>query len=146
MALKKKSSDAWIALSVIACSIVLFFALSFGLGGRVFVSEGRPVLVRSYDITGIKVSSQVKFAGAPAGSVTGIRVLTAAERAADPGNVLELTLRIAGEVPPMPTRTAQVSIAADTLLSDKFVLIQDGIPEHRCSGRGGTERRHSHHI
>ncbi len=127
MALKKKSSDAWIALSVIACSIVLFFALSFGLGGRVFVSEGRPVLVRFHDITGIKVSSQVKFAGAPAGSVTGIRVLTAAERAADPGNVLELTLRIAGEVPPL-TRTAEVSIAADTLLSDKFVQIQDGIP------------------
>ena len=109
---------------MIACSIVLFAALALGLSGRVFVSDGRHVLVRFHDITGIKVSSQVKFAGAPAGSVTGIRMLTAAERAADPANVLELTLHIAGDVPPL-TRTAQVSIAADTLLSDKFVLIQD---------------------
>lgn len=133
--MKKKSSDAWIALSVIVCSVVLFFALSFGLGGRVFVSEGRTVLVRFHDVTGIKVSSQVKFAGAPAGAVSGIRILTAAEREADPGNALELTLRLAGDVPPL-TRRAHVSIAADTLLSDKFLLIQNEDPAAPLLAKG----------
>lgn len=125
--MKKKPSDAWIALSVIACSIVLFLALSFGLEGKVFVRESRMVRVRFPDITGIKVSSQVKFAGASAGTVSGIRILTAAEREKDRRNAIELTLHIAGTVPPL-TAGAHVSVSADTLLSDKFVLIQNENP------------------
>jgi len=121
---KKKASDAWIAVSVIACSIVLFVALAMGLKGRVFVHQGHTVRVRFHDITGIKVSSQVKFAGAPAGSVSGARMLTAAERAADPAHLVEITLDLFPDVPAL-TKNAHVSITADTLLSDKFVLLQD---------------------
>ena len=122
--MKKKASDAWIAVSVIACSIVLFVALALGLSGRVLVHEGHAVRVRFHDITGIKVSSQVKFAGAPAGSVSSARMLTSAERKTDPDHLVEITLNLFREVPPL-TKTARVSIAADTLLSDKFVLVQD---------------------
>lgn len=128
--LKKKASDSWIALSVIASSIVLFIALALGLSGRVLGHDGRHIHVRFHDVTGIKVSSQVKFAGAPAGAVSGIRMLTAAERAADPKNVVEITLNLFHEVPQL-SKNVRVSIAADTLLSDKFVLLQDegnGIP------------------
>lgn len=121
---KKKASDSWIALSVIASSIVLFIALALGLSGRVLVHDGRFVCVRFHDVTGIKVSSQVKFAGAPAGSVSGIRMLTATERAADPRNLVEVTLNLFQDVPQL-SKNARVSIAADTLLSDKFVLVQD---------------------
>ena len=122
--MKTKASDAWIAVSVIACSIVLFIALAMGLSGRVLVRDGHPVRVRFHDITGIKVSSQVKFAGAPAGSVSGARMLTAAERMSDPNNLVEITLNLLRDVPPL-TKNARASIAADTLLSDKFVLVQD---------------------
>jgi ABC-type transporter Mla subunit MlaD len=122
--LKKRASDAWIAISVIACSIVLFIALALGLSGRVLVNEGRAVRVRFHDITGVKVSSQVKFAGAPAGSVAAARMLTAAERASDPNHLVEITLNLIRDVPPL-TKNAKVSVAADTLLSDKFVLVQD---------------------
>jgi len=122
--LKKKASDAWIAVSVIASSIVLFAALALGLSGRVLVHDGHAVHVRFHDITGIKVSSQVKYAGAPAGSVSGARMLTAAERKTDPDHLVEITLTLLRDVPPL-TKTARVSIAADTLLSDKFVLVQD---------------------
>lgn len=122
--MKKSASDAWIAVSVIACSIVLFLALAFGLNGRVLMHDGHVVRVRFHDITGIKVSSQVKFAGAPAGSVTGARMLTAAERTSDPDHLVEVTLTLARDVPPL-TKAAKVSIAADTLLSDKFVHIED---------------------
>jgi len=122
--LKKKASDSWVALSVIACSIVLFIALAMGLSGRVLVPDGHTVHVRFRDITGIKVSSQVKYAGAPAGSVSVARMLTTAERKADPGHLVEITLNLVRDVPPL-TQAAQVSIAADTLLSDKFVEVQD---------------------
>ena len=122
--MKKKASDAWIAVSVIACSIVLFIALALGLSGRVLVHDGHAVRVRFHDITGIKVSSQVKYAGAPAGSVSGARMLTAAERKTDPDHLVEVTLNLLHDVPPL-TKSARVSIAADTLLSDKFVLVQD---------------------
>ncbi|MEI8310405.1 MAG: MlaD family protein [Verrucomicrobiota bacterium] len=122
--MKNRASDSWIAISVIACSIVLFIALALGLSGRVLVREGHAVRVRFHDITGIKVSSQVKFAGAPAGSVSGARMLTAAERAVDPDHLVEITLSLFRDVPPL-TKNARVSIAADTLLSDKFVQLQD---------------------
>ncbi len=122
--MKKRAADAWIAVSVIASSIVLFAALALGLSGRVLVHDGHAVRVRFHDITGIKVSSQVKYAGAPAGSVSGARMLTAAERKTDPDHLVEVTLTLLRDVPPL-TKTARVSIAADTLLSDKFVLVQD---------------------
>ena len=122
--MKKKASDAWIAVSVIACSIVLFIALALGLSGRVLVHDGHAVRVRFHDITGIKVSSHVKYAGAPAGSVSGARMLTASERKTDPDHLVEVTLNLLRDVPPL-TKSARVSIAADTLLSDKFVLVQD---------------------
>lgn len=123
--MKKKASDSWIAVSVILTSIVLFVALALGLSGRVLVRDGREVHVRFHDITGIKVSSHVKFAGAPAGAVSGVRMLNASERLADPYHLVEITLNLLRDVPPL-TKNAKVSIAADTLLSDKFILVQDG--------------------
>ena len=122
--MKKKASDVWVAGSVIASSVVLFIALGLGLSGRVLVHDGHTVRVWFHDITGIKVSSQVKFAGAPAGSVSGARMLTAAERLKDPDHLVEITLSLFRDVPPL-TKNARASIAADTLLSDKFVLLQD---------------------
>ncbi|MFZ4775098.1 MAG: MlaD family protein [Terrimicrobiaceae bacterium] len=109
---------------MIVCSILLFIALALGLSGKVLIADGHTVRVRFHDITGIKVSSQVKFAGAPAGSVSGVRMLTAAERSRDPQHLVEVTLNLFPDVPPL-TKRAHVSIAADTLLSDKFVLLQD---------------------
>jgi len=122
--LKKRASDSWIAISVIGCSIVLFAALALGLSSRFLVPHGRSVRVHFPDVTGIKASSQVKYAGAHAGVVSEVRILTAAERSADPENLVAITLTLFPDVPPL-SKAARVSIAADTLLSDKFVLIQD---------------------
>ncbi len=122
--MNKRASDWWIAISVIVCSIALFAALALGLSGRVFIAGGHTVRVRFQDVTGVKVSSQVKYAGAPAGTVSGVRMLTATERAADPGHLVEVALNILPDVPAL-TKSVQVSIAADTLLSDKFILLED---------------------
>ncbi len=123
--LKKKSGDRLVALSVIACSVALFIALALGLSGQTFVRGGHSLRVRFPDVTGIMVSSRVKFAGAPVGAVSQIRILSPAERQADAPNLVEVTLLIQKDVPPLPN-DARISIAADTLLSDKFVLINGG--------------------
>lgn len=122
--LKKKAGDAWIALSVVACSVVLLIALALGLSGRSFVPNGQKLRVRFHDITGVQVSSQVKYAGAPAGTVSDIRMLTLEERTTSPANLVEVTLSLTPQVPPV-TKNAVVSIASDTLLSDKFVLVSE---------------------
>jgi len=125
--LKKKSGDRLVALSVIACSVALLIALALGLSGQTFIRGGQSMRVRFPDVTGIMVSSRVKFAGAPVGTVSQIRILSPAERKADSPNLVEVTLLIHKDVPPLPN-DARISIAADTLLSDKFVLINGGSP------------------
>lgn len=124
---KKRNSDLVVAGSVIICSVVLLIALAMGLSGKSLINGGRTVKVRFHDMTGVKVSSAVKYAGAPAGTVSAVRILTAQERAADPANLVEVTLSIHREVPPLDSGT-KISIAADTILSDKFILISDGAP------------------
>lgn len=121
--MSSKTSDVWVALSVVFSSLVLLAALSLGLSGWSFGS-GDIVRVRFHDVTGIKTSSGVKFAGAPAGRVTGLRILTSAERQSDPQHLIEMELRLSSAVPAL-SKNAQISIAADTLLSDKFVLVSD---------------------
>ena len=123
--LKKKSGDSWVALSVIACSIVLLIALALGLSGATFVHDARRVRVRFPDVTGIIVSSRVKYAGAPAGTVSALRILGASERKEASPNLVEVTLLLHPDVLPL-SKDVQISIAADTLLSDKFILINGG--------------------
>lgn len=132
-------SDWVVALAVIACSAVLFCALAFALTGRTFSSSSRLVQVNFHDVTGIKASSIVKYAGAAAGTVSQVRMLTPGERAAtgDPRNAVQITLALNENVPPLP-KDIEVTVAADTLLSDKFVLLSGGSPATGTLATGAT--------
>ena len=79
--MKKNLSDYLVALSVIACSIVLLAALTFALSGYRLKKPARTLQIQYEDVTGIKIHSEVRYAGAPAGRVIAMRHLTAAERA-----------------------------------------------------------------
>lgn len=120
--MKKGLSDAWVAVSVIACSVVLFVSLALALSGNFIVPGASHVRVRFPDVTGINVSSQVRYGGARAGIVSHVRMLTAQERAEDPKNLVEITLKLSPDVPPL-TKDTSVTISSETLLSDKFVLL-----------------------
>ena len=65
--MKKNLSDYLVALSVIACSIVLLAALTFALSGYRLKKPSRTLQIQYEDVTGIKVHSEVRYAGAPAG-------------------------------------------------------------------------------
>src|SRR5438132_11655577 len=78
--MKKNLSDYLVALSVIACSIVLLAALTFALSGFRLKKPARTLQIQYEDVTGIKVHSEVRSAGAHARHVIAMRHLTAAER------------------------------------------------------------------
>ena len=125
--MKNRNFNEWgVALAVIACSVVLFLALAFALSGTMISRPDRVVKANFPDITGISIGSKVKFAGANAGKVSGIRVLTLEERAKDPNplNAVQITLALEDNLS-LPSDTT-VSVSADTLLSDKFVLLSGG--------------------
>jgi ABC-type transporter Mla subunit MlaD len=126
----KRFGDWAIALTVIACSAVLFFALVFALQGNPFANPSRTLRAQFPDITGIQSSSLVKYAGAVAGSVHAVRMLTPEERAAssNPANAIEIIIALNPNVPALSDGLV-ASVAADTLLSDKFVLLSGGNPK-----------------
>jgi ABC-type transporter Mla subunit MlaD len=64
--MKRALSDYLVALFVIACSIVLLAALTFALSGYRLKKPTRMLQINYEDVTGIKVNSEVRYAGAPA--------------------------------------------------------------------------------
>src|SRR5215831_337196 len=80
--MKKNLSDYHIALSVVACSVVLLAALTIALSGYQLKKPTRTLQIKYEDVTGVKVNSEVRYAGAPAGRVIAMRHLTAKEREA----------------------------------------------------------------
>src|SRR6059036_468602 len=127
--MKKNLSDYLVALSVIACSIVLLAALTFALSGYRLKKPARTLQIQYEDVTGIKVHSEVRYAGAPAGRVIAMRHLTAAERAKlnNTKDAVIVTVELDDGIPPLPVDVT-ATLSADTLLAPKFVALSAGTP------------------
>ena len=127
--MKRNVSDYLVALSVIACSIVLLAALTFALSGYRLKKPTRTLQINYEDVTGIKVNSEVRYAGAPAGRVIAMRHLTAKERqaSANTKDAVRVTASLDEGIPPLPTDVT-ASLSSDTLLSPKFVALSAGTP------------------
>jgi ABC-type transport system involved in resistance to organic solvents, periplasmic component len=125
----KKLGDTATAATVVVCSAIMLVALAFALGGNPFRAPGRTLRTQFTDITGIQQSSLVKYAGAPAGTVHSIRMLSPSERTAseNPANTVELVLALNRDVPDL-NEGLVASVASDTLLADKFILLDGGNP------------------
>src|SRR6266545_6305827 len=127
--MKRNLSDYFVALSVIACSIVLLGALTFALSGYRLKKPTRTLQINYEDVTGIKVNSEVRYAGAPAGRVIAMRHLTAKEREASPNkkDAVRVTVSVDEDIPPLPTDVI-ATLSSDTLLAPKFVALSAGTP------------------
>ena len=125
----KNWSNVIIALTVIACSLVLLGALTIALGGYHGRPGGRALHVEFRDATGIKLHSPVRYAGAVAGTVTQIRYLTPEER--KQARVRETAVRVSvqlnHEVPPLPSDVT-AGLASETILGEKFIALSAGSP------------------
>src|SRR5216110_1201178 len=102
--MKRNLSDYIVAISVIACSIVLLGALTIALSGFRLKKPARTLQINYEDVTGIKLHSEVRYAGAPAGRVIAIRHLTAAERAklSNQKDAVVVTVELDDGIPPLP--------------------------------------------
>jgi len=130
--MKKNLSDYFVAFAVIACSLILLGALTFALSGRRAKPNERILEIDYPDVTGIKLHSDVRYAGAAAGTVTNIRLLSFAERESAPTpeqkkNAVRITVTLLKEVPPLPG-DVRASLSSETLLSEKFVALTAGSP------------------
>ncbi|HST29982.1 MAG TPA: MlaD family protein [Chthoniobacterales bacterium] len=127
--MKKNLSDYLVALSVIVCSVVLLAALTFALSGYRLKKPARTLQIQYEDVTGIKVHSEVRYAGAPAGRVIAMRHLTPAERSklSNKKDAVIVTVELDDGIPPLPTDVT-ATLSADTLLAPKFVALSAGTP------------------
>lgn len=127
--MKKNLSDYIVALSVIACSVVLLGALTIALSGYRLKKPTRTLQINYEDVTGIKVHSEVRYAGAPAGRVIAMRHLSAAERggSANKRDAVRVTISLDEGIPPIPSDVV-ATLSSDTLLAPKFVALSAGTP------------------
>src|SRR5437868_9477181 len=127
--MKRSLSDYLVALFVIACSVVLLGALTFALSGRQLKKPTRTLQIVYEDVTGIKVNSEVRYAGAPAGRVIAMRHLTAKERYANVNkkDAVLVTVSLDEGIPPLPSDVT-ATLSSDTMLSPKFVALSAGTP------------------
>ncbi len=127
--MKKNLSDYLVALSVIVCSIVLLAALTMALSGYQLNKPTRTLQIDYEDVTGIKVHSEVRYAGAPAGRVLAMRHLSASERdaSANKRDAVRVTISLDEKIPPLPS-DVMATLSSDTLLAPKFVALSAGTP------------------
>jgi ABC-type transporter Mla subunit MlaD len=127
--MKRNLSDYIVALSVIACSAVLLAALTFALSGYRLKKPTRTLQIDYEDVTGVKVHSEVRYAGAPAGRVIAMRHLTAGQResASNKRNAVRVTVSLDDDMPPLPADVT-ATLSSDTMLAPKFVALSAGTP------------------
>src|SRR5437870_9021315 len=127
--MKRNLSDYIVALSVVACSIILLGALTIALSGYRLKKPKSTLQINYEDVTGIKANSEVRYAGAPAGRVIAMRHLTAKEREASSNkkDAVRVTISLDEGVPPLPTDIT-ATLSSDTMLAPKFVALSAGTP------------------
>ncbi len=127
--MKRNLSDYLVALFVIACSIVLLAALTFALSGYHLKKPTRTLQINYEDVTGVKINSEVRYAGGPAGRVIAMRHLTAKEREASPNkkDAVRVTVSLDEGIPPLPMDVT-ATLSSDSMLSPKFVALSAGTP------------------
>jgi ABC-type transporter Mla subunit MlaD len=130
---------------------VLLAALTIALSGYRLKKPTRTLQIDYEDVTGIKVHSEVRYAGAPAGRVIAMRHLTAKERESCPNkkDAVRVTVSLDDGIPPLPT-DVMATLSSDTMLAPKFVAreqLGDRRPsclwprtDHRC-GRSAVRER-----
>src|SRR5215472_13582564 len=107
--MKRNLSDYFVALFVIACSVVLLGALAFALTGRQLKKPTRTLQINYEDVTGIKVNSEER------------------EATANKKDAVRVTVSLNEGIPPLPTDVT-ATLSSDTMLSPKFVALSAGTP------------------
>src|SRR5207237_6782435 len=111
------------------CSLVLLGALTIALSGYRLKKSERTLQIDYEDVTGIKVHSEVRYAGAPAGRVIAMRHLSATVRAhsINKRDAVRVTASIDDKIPPLPA-DVDATLSADNMIAPTFVALTAGSP------------------
>ena len=141
--MKRNLSDYIVALAVVACSLVLLGALTIALSGYRLKKPARTLQINYEDVTGVKVHSEVRYAGAPAGRVIAMRHLSAAERGTSENkkDAVRVTISLDEGVPPLPSDVI-ATLSSDTLLAPKFVALSAGTPDGKTLANNAAIEGH----
>src|SRR5436190_9583488 len=125
--MKKNLSDYFVALSVILCSAILLAALTIALTGFRLKKPTRTLQIDFEDVTGVKLHSEVRYAGALAGRVIAMQHLTREQREAGENKrkAVRVTVSLLEEIPPLPADVI-ATLSSDTMLSPMFVALSAG--------------------
>jgi len=141
--MKRNLSDYIVALAVVACSLVLLGALTIALSGYRLKKPARTLQINYEDVTGVKVHSEVRYAGAPAGRVIAMRHLSVPERGASENkkDAVRVTISLDEGVPQLPSDVI-ATLSSDTLLAPKFVALSAGTPGGKTLANNATIEGH----
>ncbi|MFZ3375353.1 MAG: MlaD family protein [Chthoniobacterales bacterium] len=141
--MKRNLSDYIVALAVVACSLVLLGALTIALSGYRLKKPERTLQINYEDVTGIKIHSEVRYAGAPAGRVIAMRHLSAAERDASENkkDAVRVTISLDAGIPPLPS-DVMATLSSDTMLASKFVALSAGTPGRKTLANNAVIEGH----
>ena len=127
--MKRNLSDYVVALSVILCSAILLAALTIALTGFRLKKPSRTLQIDFEDVTGVKLHSEVRYAGAAAGRVIAMQHLSREQRTAGANkrNAVRVTVSLMDAIPPLPADVI-ATLSSDTMLSPMFVALSAGTP------------------
>ncbi|MFL6520815.1 MAG: MlaD family protein [Chthoniobacterales bacterium] len=141
--MKRNLSDYVVALSVIVCSAILLGALTIALTGFRFKKPSRTLQIDFEDVTGVKLHSEVRYAGAPAGRVIAMQHLSREQRASatNKRDAVRVTISLLDEIPPLPADVI-ATLSSDTMLSPMFVALSAGTPGGETLANNATIEGH----
>ncbi len=115
--------DKIIAVIVIGCSAILLIALAIPLMGLELDTQ-KTITIDLPTATGLRPSSEVRYAGAPIGKILEIKPLSWEERSKE-GFPVRVVASIDEDTPEFRA-DSMAEIASDTLLAEKFIDIDPG--------------------
>jgi ABC-type transporter Mla subunit MlaD len=130
--MQENTSNKLIALATVIAAILMCAALSFAIGKWSLGNHGYQLTIKFPNATGITPNSEVKYAGAHAGSVKEIRLIPRADQTQDPGTKLFNCVEVVVEV---DSKLEIGNDVAATIKQDgfgiaaKYVLLTPG-PDH----------------
>ena len=120
------------AIIFVIAAIVMLGALSFAIGKWSWGNTGYELVIKFPNATGITPNSEVKYAGAHAGRVKEVRLISRADQTQDPGTTLFNCVEVVVEVDPNIEvgQDVAATIKQDGFgISAKYVLLTPG-PDH----------------
>jgi len=130
--MQENKINATIAIATLIAALLMAAALSFAIGKWSWGNHGYDLIIKFPNATGITPNSEVKYAGAHAGRVKEVRLISRADQTQDPETKLFNCVEVVVEV------DSKIEIGEDVAatikqdgfgISAKYVLLTPG-PDH----------------